>query len=94
MVNERNIVAEFDGLLDTGCPTCGPPFPSTDVILLLGKTICSFQCGKRFVEQVLAFPNGFTVTHANSIPYKAAEPHPANGNPTKIETNSQCHSLG
>jgi hypothetical protein len=94
MVNEKNSVTEFGGLLDTPCPTCGPPFPSTDVALLLGKTPCSFQCGKRFVEQVLAFPNGFMIKHANSIPYQSTEPHPMNGSPIKIETNRQCHIPG
>jgi len=48
------------------CPTCGPPFSPRDVSKLEGLSICSFECGKRYIEQVVAHPNGFSLKHGKS----------------------------
>jgi hypothetical protein len=50
------------------CRLCGPPFEEFPSIL--GMWICSFACGKRYVQEVLAKPHGLKVKHGKSIEIK------------------------
>jgi hypothetical protein len=49
------------------CPTCGPPFKKYDPPeLLIGKFLCTFECGKRYICEFLAKPMGYGVCEAST----------------------------
>jgi hypothetical protein len=52
-------------LKEKRCPACGPPFDA--IHDLTGMEVCSFACGKRYVQEALAKPYGLKIKHGKSI---------------------------
>ena len=46
---------------EKNCDLCGPPFPSFTPQDIRGISVCSYNCVKRFVNEVLAKPKGFQI---------------------------------
>ena len=49
------------------CDFCGPPFKKMPAERMLFNPMCSFECGKRYVVEVLARPFGFNVIHGSTV---------------------------
>src|SRR2546423_10812206 len=49
------------------CDFCGPPFKKMPAETMLFNPMCSFECGKRYVVEVLARPFGFNVIHGSTV---------------------------
>lgn len=56
------------------CSLCGPPFLELIPSDLLGLSVCSYNCVKRFVNEVLAKPKGFQVIQGKTKPEKDGRP--------------------
>ena len=56
------------------CSLCGPPFLELTSSDLLGLSVCSYNCVKRFVNEVLAKPKGFQVKQGKTKPEKDGRP--------------------
>lgn len=52
---------------DRQCTLCGPPFDTSHSSQLRGQLVCSFECAKRYVAEVLINPHGLNICHGKVI---------------------------